>query len=103
MAKTNLERQREWRVRTRDRMEVLKAAKEVLEKTVHSGITVTRQTQDGVEGLYVSAKFTQPQLDALEELARMENTDAETMVQDMLAEAMLAWRRQRDEKAKGGK
>jgi hypothetical protein len=77
-------------------MAILKATREVLEKSVHSGITVTRQTQDGVEGLYVSAKFTQPQLDALEELARMENTDAETMVEDMLAEAMLAWRRERD-------
>ena len=73
-----------------------------LKTLAHSGITVKMETRDGVEGLYVSAKFTQPQLDALEELARMEHTDAETIVQDMLQETMLASRRERDAR-KGGK
>lgn len=73
-----------------------RAMRDTLKAGVHSGITVTMETRDGVSGLYVAAKFNQAQLDALEELARMEHTDAETMVEDMLQEAMLHARRMRD-------
>ena len=73
-----------------------RAMRDNLKAGVHSGITVKIETRDGVQGLYVSAKFNQEQLDALEELARMEHTDAETMVEDMLQETMLTWRRERD-------
>ena len=81
----------------RGRRAKIRAAKGLLSsKSVHSGITVKMETRDGVQGLYVSAKFTQEQLDALEVLARGEHTDAETMVEDMLQEIMLDWRRERD-------
>ena len=89
------------RVYMRDRTARLKNKRGTLKDIIHSGIKVRMEIQDGVAGLYVSAKFTQPQLDAVEELARMERTDAETMVEDMLTEAMLAWRRERDQKRWG--
>ena len=54
---------REYRAKQREHRDNLKTL-------AHSGITVKMETRDGVEGLYVSAKFTQPQLDALQELAR---------------------------------
>ena len=101
MRKTKEERDR-WNTYMRDYRAKLKAAKEVLSKSVHSGITVSVVTgPDGQSGLNIVAKFNQSQLDALEELARWEHTDAETMVQDMLLQAGLEWRRQRDERKKG--
>ena len=97
MRKTKVERER-WNTYMRDYRAKLKEAKEVLSKSVHSGITVKMETRDGVLGLYAGAKFTQAQLDALEELARMEHTDSETMVEDMLHQALLEWRRIRDDR-----
>ena len=82
----------------RGRRANLKAIQNPLKTLVHSGITVQMEVRDGVQGLYAGAKFTQAQLDALEELALMEHTDAETMVEDMLHQALLDWRRQRDAK-----
>ena len=79
----------------RDRRAKLLAAKDVLSKSFHSGITVTKETRDGVDVLKVAAKFNQAQLDALEEVARGEGTDAETMIEDMLQEIMISWRRER--------
>ena len=79
---------RDYRAKQREIRDTLKAG-------VHSGITAKIETRDGVQGLYVSTKFNQAQLDALEELARMEHTDSETMVEDMLMEMVLAWRRER--------
>ena len=86
------------RLYQRGRRARIRAAKDVLSQSVRSGITVTKETRDGVPGLYASAKFTQAQLDTLEELAQGEHTDAETMVEDMLHETMLAWRRERNAK-----
>ena len=98
MRKTKEERDR-WNTYMRDYRAKLKAAKEVLSKSVHSGITVSVVTgPDGQSGLNIVAKFNQSQLDALEELARWEHTDAETMVQDMLLQAGLEWRRIRDDR-----
>ena len=97
MRKTKVERER-WNTYMRDYRAKLKEAKEVLSKSVHAGITVKMETRDGVLGLYAGAKFTQAQLDALEELARMEHTDSETMVEDMLHQALLEWRRIRDDR-----
>ena len=89
------------RVYMRDRTARLRNERGTLKTLIHSGITVKMEIQDGVAGLYVSAKFNQEQLDALEHLARLEHTDSTTMVQDMLTEAMLAWRRERDQKRWG--
>ena len=85
MRKTKEERDR-WNTYMRDYRAKLKAAKEVLSKSVHDGITVSIATgPDGESGLNIVAKFNKAQLDALEELARWEQTDAETMIQDMSA------------------
>ena len=95
MRKTKEERDR-WNTYMRDYRAKLKAAKEVLSKSVHMGITVTREIHNEEQVLRIAAKFNQEQLDALEELAAWEGTDAETMVEDMLLQAGLEWRRQSD-------
>ena len=55
----------------RDRRAKLKAAKDVLSKSVHMGITVTREIHNGEQVLRIAAKFNQEQIDALEELAKL--------------------------------
>ena len=97
----NAYRKEQMKLYMRDRRANLKAIQDPLKTLIHSGITVKMETRDGVLGLYAGAKFTQAQLDALDELALMEHTDAETMVEDMLHQALLEWRRQRDERKKG--
>ena len=94
----NAYRKEQMKLYQRGRRANLKAIRDPLKTLVHSGISVKIESRDGVQGLYVSAKFNQEQLDALEELARMENTDPEVMVTDMLGEIMLSWRRERDAK-----
>ena len=91
----NAYRKEQMKLYMRDRRAKQRVIRDTLKPLVYSGITVKIETRDGVQGLYVSAKFNQEQLDALEELARMEHTDAETMVEDMLMEIMLSWRRER--------
>ena len=80
----------------RDRRAKLLEAKAVLSKSVHMGISVTSEIHDGQQVLRIAAKFNQEQLDALEELAAWEGTDAEVMVEDFLLQAGLEWRRQSD-------
>ena len=77
----NAYRKEQMKLYQRGRRANLKAIRDPLKTLVHSGISVKIESRDGVQGLYVSAKFNQAQLDALEELARMEHTlIAETMV-----------------------
>ena len=81
----------------RDRRANLRRARDVLAVNVHSGIKVTM----GVSGLNIVAKFDEQQWAAINELAEVEGADPDELVQDMLNQLGLAWRRQRDERKKG--
>ena len=82
----------------RDRRANLRRARDVLAVKVHDGIQVTMETRDGVSGLNIVAKFNEQQWAAINELAEAEGADSDELVQDMLNQLGLAWRRQRDAK-----
>ena len=74
----------------------LRRARNELAVKVHSGIvTEIRTGPDGKPGLYVGAKFNDQQLAAITELAEAEGADPEELIEDMLHQLALAWRRQR--------
>ena len=76
----------------RDRRANLRRARDVLAVNVHSGIEVTV----GVGGLNIVAKFNEQQWAAINELAEAEGADPDELIEDMLNQLGLAWRRQRD-------
>ena len=53
---------------------------------------------DGIPGIKMTAKCNKEQWDAIREWAETEHTDPDELVEDMLNQPMLAWRRERDEK-----
>ena len=83
----------------RDRTAKLKRAREVLMVQIHSGLKATIEVgPDGKPGIKMTAKFNKEQWDAIKEWAETEHTDPDELVEDMLNQLMLAWRRERDEK-----
>ena len=74
----------------------IRRARDVLAARVHSGIVAEiREGPDGKPGLYVGAKFNDQQWAAITELAEAEGADPEELIEDMLHQLALAWRRQR--------
>ena len=56
------------------------------------------ETRDGVSGLNIVAKFNDQQWAAINDLAEAEGADPDELIEDMLRQLGLAWRRQRDAK-----
>ena len=88
MRKTKEERDR-WNTYMRDYRAKLKATNEVLIQKCPHGNHRHTEIHNEEQVLRIAAKFNQEQLDALEELAAWEGTDVETMVEDMLLQAIL--------------
>ena len=83
----------------RDRRANIRRARDVLMVQIHSGIKATIENgPDGQPGIKMTAKFNEQQWAAITELAEAEHADPEEMIEDMLHQLMLAWRRERDEK-----
>ena len=88
----------EMKLYQRDRRANLRRARDVLAVNVHSGIKVTMETRDGVSGLNIVAKFNEQQWAAITDLAEVEGAEPDELIEDMLNQLGLAWRRQRDAK-----
>ena len=88
----------EMKLYQRDRRANLRRARDVLAVSVHSGIEVNMETRDGVSGLNIVAKFNDQQWAAINDLAEAEGADPDELIEDMLRQLGLAWRRQRDAK-----
>ena len=100
MVKTKGRTREELKLYQRDRRANIRRARDVLMVQIHSGIKATIETgPDGQPGLKMTAKFNEQQWAAITELAEAEHTDPEVLIEDMLHQLLLAWRRERDARA----
>ena len=81
----------------RDRRANIRRARDVLMVQIHSGLKATIEPgPDGRPGIKMTTQFNEQQWAAITELAEAEHADPEEMIEDMLHQLMLAWRRERD-------
>ena len=81
----------------RDRQARLRHAREVLMVKVHSGLKSTIEVgPDGKPRLKMTAQFNAEQWEAICEWAEVEHADPEELMEDLIRQLLLSWRREHD-------
>ena len=81
----------------RDRQARLRHAREVLMVQIHSGMKSSIEVgPDGKARLKMTTQFNKEQWDAICEWAEVEHTDPEILMEDLIRQLLLSWRREHD-------